>query len=490
MKTKSRVQPSRRDISDHSPLSCLNALIVASVFGVSSLAAFTKDGKNYLTDGSINDINAALSASADGDTVRVPAGNFTWGDGGSVIWITKRVTLAGAGQGSTNIQISSTAGTYGNGTIRILGAGTVRDMTIRGATGARTVFSTSGPSGWRITAITYLGVAGEGYFCYGGENYGVIDSCNITGGGGSSELIFTRGPTNSWQTPSSLGTTDAVYIEDCVFDGPGYVSDFNSNARGVVRFCTIKGNMKVDGHGVATNTPARGVRHMEVYRNRWTILFAYWTPVELRGGTGHIFDNQVTQVNWSQAWFRVREYGVLGKFPPFNWTLQTPVNYPILDQVGTGQDPRVGGSEPMYLWNNIDRDGKDWQITWDGIQPDCITLYRVQTGDPNATFTMDDIIKKDRDYFKHTVGATFNGSSGIGRGTKAQMLAIQASVRGVGFWVTDEADWNETNGAEADGQLYVWNGSAWTLKYTPLTYPHPLRNSGAPSNVKINVRVN
>jgi hypothetical protein len=490
MNINSRVLPPRHQTPARILPPSVAALLIAGWLGLPSLAAFTKEGKNYLTDGSMNDVNAALSAAADGETVRVPAGNFTWGDGGSTIWMTKRVTLAGAGQGNTNIQISSTAGTFGNAVIRILGAGTVRDMTIRGATGNKSVFATSGPSGWRITAITYLGVAGEGYFCYGGENYGVIDSCNLTGGGGTSELIFTRGPGNSWQTPSSLGTPDAVYIEDCIFDGPGYVSDFNSNARGVVRFCTIKGNMKVDGHGVATNSPARGVRHMEVYRNRWTLLFNYWTPIELRGGTGHIFDNQVTQADRYAAWFKVREYGVFGKFPPFNNTLQTPVNYPILDQIGTGQDPRVGGSEPMYLWNNIDRDGKDWLLTMDGIPPDGISLYRVQTGDPNATFTIHDIIKIDRDYFKQIVGEIFNGSSGVGRGTKAQMLAIQGSVRGVGFWVTDEADWNKTNGTEPDGQLYVWNGSAWTLKYTPLTYPHPLRDAGAPSNVRINVRVN
>ena len=27
----------------------------------------------------------------------------------------------------------------------------------------------------------------------------------------------------------------------------------------------------------------------------------------------------------------------------------------------------------------------------------------------------------------------------------------------------------------------TWNGSAWVLKYTPYTYPHPLRNGETPS---------
>jgi hypothetical protein len=484
MKTSSRDQLFRRLSSSLVPL------FLASLVGLPSLSAFTRDGKNLLTDGSINDINAANAVAGNDDTIRVPAGTFTWGDGGSAIWLNGAAPLVGAGQGKTIIQISSTAGSYTNAVIRILNGGTVRDMTIRGATGNKSVFAASGPSGWRITGITYLGVAGEGYFCYANGSYGVIDSCNITGGGGTSELIFTRGPTNSWQTPSSLGTANAVYIEDCVFDGPGYVSDFNSNARGVVRFCTINGNMKVDGHGAATNGPPRGVRHMEVYRNRWTFSSAFWTAVELRGGTGHVFDNHLTNSDGSQAWFKVREYGVLGQWAAFSNVIQTLVNYPILDQIGVGQDPRVGGSEPMYLWNNTYGNGIDWPLTMDAIPAETISLYRTQVGNPTATFTIEDIIKRDRDYFKQVVGTPFNGSSGIGRGTKAQMLAIQATLKGVGFWVTDEGNWDTTNGSQPDGQLYVWNGTAWTLKYTPLTYPHPLRNVGAPSNVRINVRVN
>ena len=490
MKASTSSQPSQARILSRGLPRAVTALFLGGLASLPQLAAFTREGTTLTTDGSIGDVNAACAAAVDGDTIRVPAGTFTWGDGGNAVWLQRRVTLAGAGQGTTIIQVSSTAGTWGNGIIRILGGGTVRDMTIRGATGSKSAFATSGPSGWRITAITYVGVAGEGYFCYGGNNYGLIDNCTLTGGAGNSELIFTRGPTDSWQTPSSLGTVDAVYIEDCVFDGPGYVSDFNSNARGVVRFCTIKGNMKVDGHGVATNTPARGVRHMEVYRNRWTMDFRYWTPIELRGGTGHVFDNQATQAVAPYAWFKVREYGVLSKFGVFGNTIQTPVNYPILDQIGTGQDPRVGGSEPMYLWNNIDRSGADWVLSMDPIPAEGISLYQVQTGNPSATYTINDIIRKDRDYFKQIVGSPFNGSSGVGRGTKAQMLAIQASLKGVGFWVTDEADWDRTNGTQPDGQLYVWSGSAWVLKYTPLTYPHPLRGAGAPSNVRINVRVN
>ena len=40
--------------------------------------------------------------------------------------------------------------------------------------------------------------------------------------------------------------------------------------------------------------------------------------------------------------------------------MMTLKDYPIDDQIGTGKDPKVGGSEPMYLWNNRMTDGEPW----------------------------------------------------------------------------------------------------------------------------------
>jgi len=515
-------------------------MLLAAVLAAPSLPAFTKSGTNYSTDGSQADVNAAIAAASEGETILVPPGTFTWGDGGSAVSLNKAVKLVGAGPGQTTIQVSSTASTYTQGIVRISGPAVVRDMTIRGASGARSVF-TIGGSGWRITNITYLGVADEGYFVYAHEGSGLIDSCTITGSAGNSELIFTRGPQNSWQTPSSLGSANAVYIEDCTFHGPGYVSDFNSNARGVVRFCTINGPMKVDTHGIATNTPARGARYTEIYRNTWNTTSPYFAAIEVRGGTGIIFDNVLTNLDGWQSWLLLKEYGPLWQYPNFGNTFQTPLNHPIADTLGTGQDitldaaairryqmvriatvgttdfrtigapnnnvgtaflangPGSGSgtvttapaSEPLYLWNNSAKGGIDWILNFGyPIPSGAIDLYRVQTGNPNANFTLADITVADRDYFKHSIGGTFNGSSGMGRGTKAQMLAIRPTKALVGFWVTDEGEWDSTNGSTPDGQLYVWDGSAWFFKYRPYTYPHPLRQQGGPSNVRINVRVN
>ncbi len=96
------------------------------------------------------------------------------------------------------------------------------------------------------------------------------------------------------------------------------------------------------------------------------------------------------------------------------------------------------------------------------------------------------MIRANRDFFAES---GFDEAAGVSTGTKAQMLASQPSLRGLGWWVTDEGEWNSTNGATPDGQLYTWDGTQWQFKYRPYTYPHPLRGAGAPSNVRINVQV-
>ena len=52
---------------------------------------------------------------------------------------------------------------------------------------------------------------------------------------------------------------------------------------------------------------------------------------------------------------------------------------------------------------------------------------------------------------------------------------------GVGYWATDEGDWNSTNPGP-DGQLYTCSApNTWTLYYTPYAYPHPLITGITPS---------
>jgi len=338
---------------------------------------------------SMADVQAAITNASAGDIVLIPAGAAIWGDGGSYLSVNKQITVQGAGQGQTIITLSDSGGRYGNGTIRISAAATVRSMTINGSNaGPVCAFSTSTSNDWRITDIDYNGGAAGAYFAYVGNVYGLIDSNDITGGVGNAELIFVRGPSNSWQTPHSIGSSDNLFIEDNTFNGQGYVCDINSDGRAVLRFNTITGPMKIDGHGKASNTPPRGVRHMEVYNNIWTYSGPYWAALEIRGGGGRVFDNTIASS--ATIWVILTEYAATSTWPNFGNICQCPANYPIDDQIGVGMDPKVGGSEPLYLWGNT-KGGANWVLTWKAPSSACVQTC--------GTFSVSEIIKEGREYF-------------------------------------------------------------------------------------------
>jgi len=441
----------------------LATLIVAALLaGLASTAgAWEKQGLVYTTDGSQGDVQAAIADAEAGDTVMIPPGTFTYGADRDALVIDKPITFAGSGRENTVIVIADSSGVWTNAAIRLTGGPTVRDFSITGASAEhRSPFAAGGASGWRITNIEFSQVK-SGYFLYTHGCFGLVDNCTLNGAAGTSELIFTRGPADAWQTDDTIGTADNVYVEDCTFSGTGYVCDINSNGKAVVRFCTINGPMKVDGHGKATNTPARGVRHMEIYHNVWTNPSKFWLTVEMRGGTGYIFGN--TAAGGS---FMLRDYGIYGAYANLGNQYKTPRDYPIDDQIGTGKDPKAGGSEPMYIWNNRMTSGEPWKRSNRKASAEAIALYG------GVDFYDSDLIAQDRDFFRQV--EPFDGSSGMGVGTRAEMEAIKPTSTGVGFWVTDEGDWNALTPGP-DGRLYTWNGKAWALKYTPYTYPHPLR---------------
>lgn len=405
---------------------------------------------DFTTDGSQADVNAKIALASTGDRVIVPDGSFTWGAGGTNVAVNKAITLMGSG--ATTIVLATNGPSYANGVIHVSAAGRVTALTITGvSSGHVTAFQCDTTNGWIVDNITYAGGTDEAYFMYAAA-WGVLHSSTIGRNSASSELIFSRGPTDSWQTAHSMGTANNVYIEDCTFNLGGYVCDFNSNARGVVRRCTIVFDQKIDGHGKYSNTPPRGVRHMECYDNEWQYVGNY-TAVELRGGSGMFLNNTTAGATGSNI--LLHEYyvaqGGLG-----------PADYPIDDQIGVGIDPKAGGSEPYYIFGNRRPSSALWSV------PEPVASNAVD---------LDGVINTDRDFFQEHA-ATFDGTSGVGIGTRAQMDAITPTLTGVGFWVTDEASWDTTLPAGESGQLYVWNGSAWALYYTPYTYPHPLRGGG------------
>jgi hypothetical protein len=515
------------------------------------LAALTASATTYNSDGTPANINTLIAgAASSGDTVTVPAGSYTWA---TAILLNKAVTLQGAGIGSTIITVNAAA-------IVVVSGGTgarVTGFQFNGAASIDSIVTCITANGWRVDHCYFNDGASTGRSILADHN-GLIDHCTFNSPD-ITEHIWTTAPggtadhtsqDNVWATATDMGSSDAIFVEDCTFNGNGYVSDFGYASRAVVRFCTMNGTNQIDSHGPETNY--RGNRQTEAYGNHWTYTAPYWQAFNIRAGALIAFDN-TSDITSNDVWFWIQHYGpedniygaAYAPFLYYNW--HTPYEWPLWDQVGIGKDPgKVGGNDPAYVFHNT-QNSAEWPITYgpggsiadkngttntagyaigatsitltaltgnlyagnivkfagdtnyytvgaerDGagvltlsapgllkaIPASATTLttgpftkYDYQLGSTGHTFTMQDIIKEDRDIFLYKT--SFTGASGVGRGTKATMNAITPSTTGVGFWVTNEGNWNTTLPANTSGQLYTWSGSAWVLHYTPYTYPYP-----------------
>lgn len=135
--------------------------------------------------------------------------------------------------------------------------------------------------------------------------------------------------------------------------------------------------------------------------------------------------------------------------------------YPCLDQVGRGIGDLMSGSTPALAWpTQILIGNYAWNNTLDGILT-------------NSTLVAD-VVVADRDQYDSVVGGgAGNGTTGIGRGTRAQMDAIGSPTNGVGFWVTNEGSWR-AGFPGVSGRFYKSVNGVWTFYYEPYTYPHPV----------------
>jgi hypothetical protein len=143
-----------------------------------------------------------------------------------------------------------------------------------------------------------------------------------------------------------------------------------------------------------------------------------------------------------------------------------------------GPDPNVNNCS--YELSEACDNGSEW-------------LYQIWDADYN-----DSQIVPDRDIFWKDITVTFDGTSGVGWGTLASRPSTcttnpsgesLTSGWGPGYWATDQGSWNTSasnpegvNAGGADGVLYVCTATnTWTVKYTPYTYPHPLRGESGES---------
>jgi len=320
------------------------------------------------------DVQKAVDAARDGDTVAVPAGTATWlsrdGNKPAVLIAGKVITLSGAGTDRTVITDGNTAA-WKDLLIWIEGEKPARitALCFKGSIdrnrGAAAVAVHGDCTNWRIDHCKFDG-SPRGVWAYAGC-FGLVDHCTFLNVG-QGVVMKGHGPV-SWERPLMLGLAHAVYVEDCTFRGGGAATDAYHGARFVFRHNSVI-DTHVAQHGCDSGN-YRSTFSYEVYENviRKEKLTSWVVPraMHFRGGTGVVFNNtlggytagiDVANYRSSESLRKLcGKWGICDGKNPVDGN-EEPDGYPARDQIGRSTNQVL---EPLYEWNNT-LDGEDADI--------------------------------------------------------------------------------------------------------------------------------
>ena len=426
---------------------CAFIILAMALLWISNVSAVTINAASC----SQADVQRAVNSAQNGDTVSIPPGSCQWA--ANVSWSNKNISVIGAGIGNTTITANSGAFDINATTkpFRISGFTFTWSSTAEIITLDTT--DTSTPlRGWRIDHVRFQGTTetSSHAILVNGISYGLVDHCTFDGGGsylGVHLASYTQSDYNNyptylagreaWSIPTNLGTDEAVYIEDSVFNFPPsglpFVNDMVYGARMVFRYNTVTSGI-FQSHS-ARGGDRGGALKYEVYNNRW-IGSGFLRPFLIRSGTGVIFNNTVSGYQGNDIHIDDQRIATESGCS----VIQAPLNacngsssydgnvesngWPCIDQIGRGAGVAAGAAQPsipLYAWNN-------------GTTDTCAT------------------------------GGTCNNTSLIG-------------INGA---CSSAAQWIKSTGSPHTGGIvdYVNNGTTPKPGYTPYIYPHPLQGQG------------
>ncbi len=386
--------------------------------------------------------------------------------------------------------------------------------------------------------ITYSPALASSSIQFVGCSYGVVDHSifdNPSGAVNNSVRAYNQGSCygdtlgigdQAWAHATNFGTANFIYAENNTFNS-GASDDCTDGGSFVMRFNTF--NMTAPPPTTQTHPTGgagriRGCRAEEVYQNKMNANSSNYINADVwitsgtaliwgntipssstGGGTGYknfieLLNDRVNNTTYSQN-ATPNGWGYCGT--AFNGTgshwdgnSSASSGYPCLDQPGRGQgDLLTGGfSSDGSGSNNVTNKATgatsssasayprqalepiyEWLDAYSPVPDNPSNFLNVEEG----TFT------ENVDYYLWCNSASgsgctsFNGTVGVGSGT----LASRPSncTAGVAYWATDQGNWNQS-GSGGQGELFVCTATnAWTLHYTPYTYPHPLASSTSPS---------
>ncbi len=414
----------------------LFALFWGALFGTGAQAQTCAGATCTAASCNVSDVQAAINASSNGNTVIIPNGSCTWSSG---ISTSKQITLQGQSAGGVIITdgdtnsldslLTFTIGSSFHTTIANLnflpGTGTGNYISING-TGLVPLmhdmdfnlpnFQLQHAVGWYVTGGVIWNTTFE-------STYNLSGSCGSQVGSSSGSIVIKSN--RSWDTPSTMGTLDTngdqnLYIEDSRFSYVGQSPDVDTGARVVIRHCNIISSSGLT-HGPTSYV---GGRHVEIYDNTFTypntnsnIGRYFW----FRGGTAVITGNNIQAIG-GQC------YGNGQSFVFAVEDLQRPggygccQGYQCIRQPGSGSDGQVHSpsivssyttepyqiSDPVYIWNNTGTGQASGVITGlnNGSPNTCLNI-NPSTG---QYWTTADCFHLNRDYFVDVTGSPTSGA--------------------------------------------------------------------------------
>jgi hypothetical protein len=496
-----------------------------------------------------SDVQAAIDASSSDCTpntctVTIPTSNVTWA---THVDLNKNITLQGAGSADTKVTLSDDIGSgyaiYVNTntavrSFRITGIGFTK---LSGQGGTIEIELDKGSTNWRVDnctfTSTYTHETWNEYKYYGNSvhvwgafaynSYGLLDSSThtnmravlVNGNDGR----YAVGTDHEWAREESFGIYEsdgslgAVYLEDNIITNTlpqayfGYEAwDANYGGRIVARYNTIT-DFHTEVHATAQEG-YRGPRTWEIYGNIHTSGDnPPWEVGRYRAGTGYIFNNKIT------GDFGADRYGLDNRRScetetflcdgsnSIDGNVSGQSGYPCRDQIGRSTDEHqwvVGDIpaqkfSPAYMWNNKKSTTEIPVVVHESNAPPCTVLSTTH-------------ILENRDFYQASGIQTddhtpFDGTVGTGYGTLANRpvtcvhipvstgLSVGDQVyAGVAYWATNQTIETDMFGAghtvAVAGTLYKCTDT-WTAYYTPLIYPHPLRQEGSPQYTLTVVKV-
>jgi len=357
-------------------------VLVSLVFLGPSLHATTRTAASC----SAADVNTAISASSNGDTVLVPGGTCSWDYSSNVVTIpsTKAITLNGQGTTTINFDNGDNPGDVSTGAFYV-NAGTTTNTFVTGFTFNGGYISGFCPIQindsysprtvtWRFyNNIVNMNSGGSPLvsMCIHGDGPGLVDHNIFNTTVDFSDFTQNWGEGNpasqtAWSEDVIPGGPNMLFFENNTVNGPANLNptgtSLSQNYGGVqvvYRHNTLN-NVGLDAHGYCNTSTSScqppnqpnscqyvNTRWWEIYDNTFaatgtsTNVYAW---VALRGGSGVMWGNTTSGTNLGAGEVQMQSDCASG-FP-----------YPAQDQVGQGITQSSGSQathpSPAYMWGN------------------------------------------------------------------------------------------------------------------------------------------